>query len=117
MSAEEGARSMAAAAADAADADAADATAVGGGSADDPAIVELTERIASLGTSISESKSAKRPKEEWDPLLREMLELKARYKAHTGDEYRAAPSIDKKKDGGEDSNCGRNGCILFCKIG
>ena len=95
---------MAAAAADAADADAADATAVGGGSADDPAIVELTERIASLGTSISESKSAKRPKEEWDPLLREMLELKARYKAHTGDEYRAAPSIDKKKDGGEDSS-------------
>ena len=41
---------MAAAAADAAD-------------ADDSAIVELTERIASLGTSISESKSAKRPKE------------------------------------------------------
>ena len=92
MSAEEGTRSMAnAAAAAAADDD------------DDPAIVELTERIASLGTSISESKSAKRPKEEWDPLLREMLELKARYKAHTGDEYRAAPPpTDKKKDGGGD---------------
>ena len=101
MSAEEGARSMAAAAAAAA-ADAADATAGGGGAEDDPAIVEITERIASLGTSISEAKSAKRPKEEWDPLLHEMLELKARYKAHTGDEYRAAPSTDKKKDGGGD---------------
>ena len=44
MSAEEGASSTAAAAAD--------------------AINDLTERIASLGTSIAEAKSAKLPKEE-----------------------------------------------------
>jgi aspartyl/asparaginyl-tRNA synthetase len=56
------------------------------------AINDLIERIASLGTSIAEAKSAKLPKEQWDPQLREMLELKAEYKSMTGNEYRAAPA-------------------------
>jgi aspartyl-tRNA synthetase len=81
MSAEEGASSTAAAAAD--------------------AINDLTERIASLGTSIAEAKSAKLPKEEWDPQLREMLDLKAEYKSRTGNEYRAAAAAnDKMGEGG-----------------
>ncbi|KAL3765681.1 hypothetical protein ACHAW5_006361 [Stephanodiscus triporus] len=73
--------------------------------ADDPAVVELTARIASLGTSIAEAKNAKRPKEEWDTMLREMLELKAQYKARTGDEYRttAPPSAESEAGGGKDT--------------
>ena len=50
----------------------------------DPAITALTEQISKLGVSIAEAKQAKKPKEEWDPLLKEMLALKLEYKAKTG---------------------------------
>ncbi|KAL3826483.1 hypothetical protein ACHAXA_004320 [Cyclostephanos tholiformis] len=80
MSAEEGANSTAAAAAE---------------------IIDLTERIASLGTSIAEAKRAMLPKEEWDPQLREMLDLKAQFKSLTGMEYRAGTITDKTGEGGD----------------
>lgn len=61
------------------------------------AIAELTEHIASLGTSIAEAKNSKAPKEEWDPLLQEMLALKAKYKSQTGADYQVATSTVKKE--------------------
>jgi hypothetical protein len=37
---------------------------------------ELTKKIADLGEQIKAAKTAKKPKEEWDPLLKEMLATK-----------------------------------------
>ncbi|KAL7494781.1 hypothetical protein ACHAWT_005593 [Skeletonema menzelii] len=67
----------------------------------DPAITALTEQISKLGVSIAEAKQAKKPKEEWDPLLKEMLALKLEYKAKTGQEY--GPKKEEKKPKGDDS--------------
>lgn len=39
---------------------------------------ELTAQIASLGEKIKQAKADKKPKEEWDPFLEEMLALKVR---------------------------------------
>ena len=39
---------------------------------------ELTAKITVLGNQIKETKAAKKPKEEWDPLLQEMLAAKVR---------------------------------------
>lgn len=61
----------------------------------DPAVFELTNKIAALGTSIADAKAAKKPKEEWDPLLQEMLALKIEYKTKTGGDYHAP---GKKKE-------------------
>lgn len=37
---------------------------------------ELTKQIADLGEQIKQAKADKKPKEEWDPILKEMLALK-----------------------------------------
>ncbi|KAL7535747.1 hypothetical protein ACHAWF_005258 [Thalassiosira exigua] len=55
----------------------------------DPAVAELISQIASLGLSIAEAKKTKQPKEEWDPLLQQMLALKIEYKQKTGNDYHA----------------------------
>lgn len=39
---------------------------------------ELTQKIADCGEQIKAAKTAKKPKEEWDPILKEMLALKVR---------------------------------------
>jgi aspartyl/asparaginyl-tRNA synthetase len=67
--------------------------------AEDPAVVELTNQIANLGTSISDAKKAKQPKEEWDPLLQQMLTLKVQYKQLTGKEFGPAKSEPKTPKG------------------
>ena len=67
----------------------------------DPAIAELSAQIAKLGVSISEAKQAKKPKEEWDPLLKEMLALKVEYKAKTGQDY--GPKKEEKKPKGDNN--------------
>ena len=41
-----------------------------------PTEEELTAQIASLGDKIKAAKAEKKPKEEWDPFLQEMLALK-----------------------------------------
>ena len=71
--------------------------------AEDPAIAELTTQIASLGSSIAEAKKAKQPKEEWDPLLQQMLALKLQYKDKTGNDYHPPSKKDQesKKAKGE----------------
>lgn len=55
-----------------------------------PAIVELSHQIAALGISITEAKATKQPKEQWDPLLQQMLALKIQYKTISGMDYQTA---------------------------
>lgn len=71
---------------------------------EDPAVVELTNQIASLGTSIAEAKKAKQPKEEWDPLLQQMLSLKLQYKEKTGQDYHAPGKKEEAKKAKGDAN-------------
>jgi hypothetical protein len=42
----------------------------------DPSVEELTARIAELGEIVKSGKTEKKPKEEWEPSLQEMLALK-----------------------------------------
>ncbi|EJK74501.1 hypothetical protein THAOC_03817 [Thalassiosira oceanica] len=66
-----------------------------------PEIVELTNQISGLGAQIADAKKAKQPKEEWDPLLQQMLALKLTYKEKTGEDYHAAkPKAESKKPKG-----------------
>jgi hypothetical protein len=41
-----------------------------------PTEEELTAQIAALGEKIKQAKADKKPKEEWEPFLQEMLALK-----------------------------------------
>jgi hypothetical protein len=43
-------------------------------------IQEITTRIAELGEVVKQGKTEKKPKEEWEPALQEMLTLKVRLK-------------------------------------
>ena len=43
-----------------------------------PEEAEMTKQIGELGDKIKEAKAAKKPKEEWDPILQEMLAMKVR---------------------------------------
>lgn len=61
-------------------------------------IAALTSKITELGNQIKDAKAAKKPKEEWDPLLQEMLAAKAKFKEVTGAEFGAAPAASKKED-------------------
>lgn len=70
----------------------------------DTAVVELTHQIGALATSITEAKKAKQPKEEWDPLLQQMLALKLQYKQHVGKDYHAPSKVqDRTKPKGDSS--------------
>lgn len=70
----------------------------------DPAVVDLTNQIGALATSITDAKRAKKPKEEWDPLLQQMLALKLQYKQKTSQDYHApSKAQESKKPKGEDS--------------
>ena len=39
---------------------------------------EISTKIAALGAAIAAAKKDKKPKEEWEPTLKEMLDLKVR---------------------------------------
>eukprot|EP00529_Nitzschia_sp_RCC80_P039300 CAMPEP_0113461374 /NCGR_PEP_ID=MMETSP0014_2-20120614/11506_1 /TAXON_ID=2857 /ORGANISM="Nitzschia sp." /LENGTH=48 /DNA_ID=CAMNT_0000353129 /DNA_START=92 /DNA_END=235 /DNA_ORIENTATION=+ /assembly_acc=CAM_ASM_000159 len=41
---------------------------------------DLTAQIVGLGEKIKQAKADKKPKEEWDPFLQEMLALKIKFK-------------------------------------
>ena len=56
---------------------------------------ELNTQIATLGDQIKAAKQAKKPKEEWDPILKDMIALKARFKQVTGKDH-GAPKKEKK---------------------
>lgn len=43
-----------------------------------PEELEMGAKITSLGNQIKEAKTDGKPKEEWDPMLKEMLALKVR---------------------------------------
>ena len=39
---------------------------------------EIAAKIGELGDQIKAAKAEKKPKEEWDPILKEMLDMKVR---------------------------------------
>ena len=56
---------------------------------------EIAKQISALGEQIKAAKTANKPKEEWEPLLQEMLSLKAKYKQVTGKD--CGPPRQEKK--------------------
>jgi aspartyl-tRNA synthetase len=62
---------------------------------------ELSAKIAELGEAIKAAKAEKKHKEEWDPILKEMLSMKEKYKEVAGKDY-GPPKQEKKKDGQEE---------------
>jgi seryl-tRNA synthetase len=58
---------------------------------------DLSARISGLGEQIKAAKQAKKPKEEWDPILQEMLRVKATYRQVTGNDYSLPPDTTKNK--------------------
>eukprot|EP00816_Leptocylindrus_hargravesii_P001914 CAMPEP_0196811848 /NCGR_PEP_ID=MMETSP1362-20130617/20090_1 /TAXON_ID=163516 /ORGANISM="Leptocylindrus danicus, Strain CCMP1856" /LENGTH=608 /DNA_ID=CAMNT_0042187237 /DNA_START=17 /DNA_END=1843 /DNA_ORIENTATION=- len=58
---------------------------------------EITQQITTLGNAIKDAKAAKKPKEEWDPLLQEMLALKTKFKEVTGKDFGPPPKEKKEK--------------------
>ena len=57
---------------------------------------EIKAKIAELGEAIKTAKAEKKPKEEWDGVLKEMLALKAKFKEVTGKDF-DPPKQEKKK--------------------
>ena len=70
---------------------------------EDPAIAELNSKIAELGLSISNAKKASKPKEEWDPILQQMLTLKAQYKQLTGLDHGSVSKKEESKPKGDNN--------------
>ena len=58
---------------------------------------ELNKQIADLGEQIKQAKADKKPKEEWEPILKEMLELKVKFKEVTGKDHGPAKQQKKEK--------------------
>mmetsp|Transcript_29276 Transcript_29276/g.41453 ORF Transcript_29276/g.41453 Transcript_29276/m.41453 type:complete len:608 (-) Transcript_29276:70-1893(-) len=58
---------------------------------------EIGTKITELGEAIKVAKSEKKPKEEWEPILKEMLAMKAKYKELTGNDF--GPPKKEKKQG------------------
>lgn len=57
---------------------------------------EIASKIAAIGATIAAAKAEKKPKEEWESSLKEMLALKIQYKEVTGNAY-GPPKKEKKK--------------------
>lgn len=57
---------------------------------------EIGAKIAELGAAIAAAKAEKKPKEEWESTLTEMLALKTKYKEVTGKDY-GPPKKEQKK--------------------
>lgn len=67
---------------------------------------DLSNKIKALGDAIKEAKAAKKPKEEWESILKDMLALKEKYKAVTGKAFGPPPKEDKKKKPANQSDQG-----------
>lgn len=57
---------------------------------------EIASKIAAIGATIAAAKAEKKPKEEWESSLKEMLALKIQYKEVTGNAY-GPPKKRKEK--------------------
>lgn len=62
---------------------------------------DITVRIKELGEVIKTAKAEKKPKEEWDPSLKEMLALKVKFKEVTGNDFDPPKQDNKKKMDGQ----------------
>mmetsp|Transcript_41932 Transcript_41932/g.51055 ORF Transcript_41932/g.51055 Transcript_41932/m.51055 type:complete len:608 (+) Transcript_41932:60-1883(+) len=65
---------------------------------------EIESKIKELGDGIKAAKGEKKPKEEWEPLLKEMLAMKAKYKEVTGKDYGPPAQAKKEKKKGDANN-------------
>lgn len=63
-----------------------------------PEEVALGQKITDLGNQIKEAKTNGKPKEEWDPLLQQMLAAKNEFKATFGKDFGAPASNETKKE-------------------
>lgn len=59
---------------------------------------EITAKIAELGEAIKTAKAEKKPKEEWEGILTEMLAFKTKFKEVTGKDFGPPKQEKKKKD-------------------
>jgi nondiscriminating aspartyl-tRNA synthetase len=57
---------------------------------------EIANKITALGAAIAAAKADKKPKEEWEPSLKEMLALKVQYKEVTGKDYGPPKKVKKE---------------------
>jgi aspartyl-tRNA synthetase len=63
-----------------------------------PEEVAMGDKITALGEAIKEAKTAKKPQEEWNPMLQEMLALKKTFQETFGKEFgKSAGAAEKKK--------------------
>lgn len=62
---------------------------------------EIAAKIGELGDAIKTAKAEKKPKEEWEGILKEMLAQKGKYKEVTGNDF-GPPKQEKKKKGGQE---------------
>lgn len=62
---------------------------------------ELSAKIGELGEAIKAAKAEKKPKEEWEHFLTEMLKLKQQYKEVTGKDF-GPPKQEKKPKGDQE---------------
>jgi len=69
---------------------------------------ELNTQIAELGEQIKKAKQQKKPKEEWDPILKEMLSLKAEFKEVTGKDHGPPKQEKKPKNSGQQEASEKN---------
>jgi aspartyl-tRNA synthetase len=65
---------------------------------------ELSAKIGELGEKIKLAKADKKPKEEWEHFLTEMLALKDKFKQETGKEFGPPPKQDKAKAAPQESS-------------
>lgn len=63
-----------------------------------PEELALGQKITDLGNQIKEAKTSGKPKEEWDPLLQQMLAAKNEFKATFGKDFGAPASTESKKE-------------------
>jgi len=76
-------------------------------SEDSPEVQDLTAKIAELGITIKDAKAEKKPKEEWEPALQEMLSLKEKYKTMTGKDF-GPPKQEKKPQAQQTASSEKN---------
>ncbi|GMH88712.1 hypothetical protein TL16_g11235 [Triparma laevis f. inornata] len=65
---------------------------------------KLTAEINDLGEKIKAAKTAGQPKDEWDPLLKQMLALKVTYKEELGEDFGPKKEVKKKGDANQAAN-------------
>jgi len=67
-------------------------------SAPSPEEIVMGQKITDLGNQVKDAKADGKPKEEWDPILKEMLALKGEFKTKFGKDFGQQPKPKKKEN-------------------